>query len=67
MVRNPLPTSLHAGVDTSVIALWLGHEQAETTQIYLNPRELHQMGEKPQVAMSGRYSSGLWRVLGMAA
>ena len=27
---------LHAGVDTSVIALWLGHEQAETTQIYLH-------------------------------
>jgi site-specific recombinase XerD len=25
---------LHAGLDTSVIALWLGHEQAETTQIY---------------------------------
>jgi integrase/recombinase XerD len=24
----------HAGVDTSVIALWLGHEQADTTQIY---------------------------------
>jgi site-specific recombinase XerD len=41
---------LHAGTDTSVIALWLGHEQAETTQIYLNPRELHQTGEKPQVA-----------------
>ena len=27
---------LHAGVDTSVIALWLGHEHAETTQIYLH-------------------------------
>ena len=26
----------HAGVDTSVIALWLGHEQADTTQIYLH-------------------------------
>ena len=25
-----------AGVDTSVIALWLGHEQVETTQIYLH-------------------------------
>ena len=24
----------HAGLDTSVIALWLGHEQADTTQIY---------------------------------
>lgn len=27
---------LHAGVETSVIALWLGHEQVETTQIYLH-------------------------------
>jgi integrase/recombinase XerD len=27
---------LHAGVDTSVIALWLGHEQLATTQIYLS-------------------------------
>lgn len=27
---------LHAGVDTSVIALWLGHESIETTQIYLH-------------------------------
>lgn len=26
---------LHAGVDTSVIALWLGHEQVDTTQIYI--------------------------------
>jgi integrase/recombinase XerD len=26
---------LHAGIDTSVIALWLGHENVETTQIYL--------------------------------
>jgi integrase/recombinase XerD len=27
---------LRAGVDTSVIALWLGHEDTETTQIYLH-------------------------------
>jgi integrase/recombinase XerD len=27
---------LHAGVDTSVIALWLGHESIDTTQIYLH-------------------------------
>jgi len=27
---------LHAGVDTSVIALWLGHEKTATVQIYLH-------------------------------
>jgi integrase len=27
---------LRAGVDLSIIALWLGHEQIETTQIYLH-------------------------------
>jgi site-specific recombinase XerD len=27
---------LHAGIDTSVIALWLGHEKVDTTQIYLH-------------------------------
>jgi len=28
-------TLLHAGVDTTVIAMWLGHESVETTHIYL--------------------------------
>jgi site-specific recombinase XerD len=41
---------LHAGTDITVIALWLGHEHSETAQIYINPRELHQMSEFPQVA-----------------
>ena len=27
---------LQAGVDRSLIALWLGHESIETTQIYLD-------------------------------
>jgi site-specific recombinase XerD len=27
---------LHRGVDLSVIALWLGHESTETTQMYLH-------------------------------
>jgi site-specific recombinase XerD len=27
---------LHAGVDTTVIALWLGHERVETTQMYVH-------------------------------
>ncbi len=43
-------TLLHAGVDITVIALWLGHESVTTTQIYLNSRELHQMNAFAQVA-----------------
>jgi site-specific recombinase XerD len=27
---------LQAGVDSSVIALWLGHESIDTTQVYLH-------------------------------
>jgi site-specific recombinase XerD len=27
---------LQAGVDRAIIALWLGHESVETTQIYLD-------------------------------
>jgi site-specific recombinase XerD len=50
---------LKAGVDTSVIALWLGHETPETTQIYLHAdmtikeqalARVHQPGTAP-----GRY------------
>ena len=35
---------LHAGVDTSVIALWLGHVAVDTTQIYLHA-DLEPQGE----------------------
>jgi integrase/recombinase XerD len=34
--RTAAMSLLRSGVDTSVIALWLGHEHAETTQIYLH-------------------------------
>ena len=27
---------LHHGIDQSVIALWLGHESVETTQVYMH-------------------------------
>jgi len=50
---------LHAGVDTSVIALWLGHESVETTQIYLHA-DLALKGRaiartKPPNCAPGRY------------
>ena len=50
---------LHAGVDIAVIALWLGHESIETTQIYvhadlvLKERALHRT--MPIGSAPGRY------------
>ncbi len=38
-----------AGVDISVIALWLGHENISSTQIYIKARVLHQAGEIREV------------------
>ena len=50
---------LHAGVDTAVIALWLGHEQVNTTQIYLNAdmaiKERALALTKPAATQPGRY------------
>jgi integrase/recombinase XerD len=50
---------LHAGIDTSVIALWLGHEQIETTQVYLHAdlaiKEQALAKTKPLDSAPGRY------------
>jgi integrase/recombinase XerD len=50
---------LQAGVDTSVIALWLGHERVETTQIYrhadLALKERALARTAPLGARPGRY------------
>lgn len=50
---------LHAGVDTTVIALWLGHERVETTQLYLHAdlklKEKALARTKPPGAKPGRY------------
>lgn len=45
----------------------LGHDWATTTLQYMNPRELHQTGEKPQVARSRRGVEGLRRHYELAA
>lgn len=50
---------LHAGVDTTVIALWLGHEQIQTTHIYLHAdlaiKEKALAKTTPPTAKPGRY------------
>jgi integrase/recombinase XerD len=50
---------LQAGVDTSVIALWLGHASVDTTQIYLhadmNLKEKALARTRPPNGRTGRY------------
>ena len=50
---------LHAGVDTSVIALWLGHVSVDTTQIYLHAdlqlKEKALARTRPPNTRPGRY------------
>lgn len=50
---------LHAGIDTSAIALWLGHEQIDTTQVYLHAdlaiKEQALAKTKPLDSSPGRY------------
>lgn len=50
---------LHAGVDTTVIALWLGHESVATTQIYVHAdlklKERALARTAPIAATPGRY------------
>ena len=53
---------LQAGVDRSVIALWLGHESVETTQIYLEAtlamKERALAKTTPRAGRAGRYLPG---------
>ena len=53
---------LQAGVDRSVIALWLGHESVETTQIYLEAtlamKEQALANTIPPQGKPGRYHPG---------
>jgi len=50
---------LHAGVDTAVIALWLGHEQIDTTHVYLHAdlviKERALARTRPRAIAPGRY------------
>jgi len=53
---------LQAGVDRAVIALWLGHESVETTQIYLDANLTLKEEILAKITMSngkpGRYKAG---------
>ena len=53
---------LQAGVDRSVIALWLGHESIETTQVYLEAtlamKEQAFARTTPPQGKLGRYQPG---------
>ena len=50
---------LQNGVDRTVIALWLGHESVETTQMYIHAdiqlKEKAMARTKPVTALPGRY------------
>lgn len=52
--HNAASRLLRAGVGLPTISAVLGHASPESTNTYMNPRELHQMGEFPQVACRGR-------------
>jgi hypothetical protein len=58
-VGKPLPTSLQAGVDTSVIALWLGHAGVRSTDAYVHAdisiKERALALTTPAQAKPGRY------------
>jgi integrase/recombinase XerD len=53
---------LQNGVDRTVIALWLGHESIETTQMYVHAdiqlKEQAMAKTKPVAAPAGRYRPG---------
>jgi integrase len=51
MFRHTAATGwVRAGTDLDVVRALLGHASLASTTVYLNPRELHQMGENVQVA-----------------
>ena len=43
------------GVDVAVIALWLGHSQVSTTNVYINQKERAIARLTPLASTPGRY------------
>jgi integrase len=51
--------AIRTGPPPHIAQVIAGHANINTTMGYNDPREMHQMGEKPQVASSGRRPDGL--------
>ncbi|MGH3702374.1 MAG: site-specific integrase [Pseudonocardiaceae bacterium] len=56
--RSYVTHLIEDGFDPRFVQEQAGHEHASTTSIYTKSRELHQMGEKPQVTRSAWRGSG---------
>jgi integrase len=56
-----------SGLPPHIAQVICGHQDINTTMGYKNPRELHQMGEFPQVACRGGYPSGRVDMVSCAA
>ncbi|MGH3407220.1 MAG: tyrosine-type recombinase/integrase [Streptosporangiaceae bacterium] len=56
-----------AGWEVHAIATFAGHRSTDSTLRYVNSRELHQAGEKPQVARLVRCPAGSSEALILAA
>jgi site-specific recombinase XerD len=67
-LRHTFATSLiRAGTDLVTVAELLGHARLDNVRVYSNSRELHQTGEKPQVARSTWCMNGIPGQRGTAA
>lgn len=55
------------GADPAFVQRQVGHRYASTTALYTNPPELHQTGEKPQVAWSWGETEGVHSLYELAS
>ncbi|MFI2207910.1 site-specific integrase [Streptomyces sp. NPDC020192] len=59
--------AIRSGLPPHIAQVIAGHADINTTMGYNDPRELHQTGEKPQVASSERRYGGLQRYYELAS
>lgn len=58
-MRDTAMRLLHAGVDTTAIALWLRHESVETTQIHVHADQHHPERTSALELLEGTYGRRL--------